>query len=75
MTNSTLAVDKIVYLVEDRNIAISKDVVERYSNIVCPVSEKLLSSLVKVLGHNCNDTILSTKIESDMEKEIQEYEL
>ena len=73
MKEQNVVVNKIAYTVNNRNILLSKDIVDKYSDIVCPISERLLSSLIAVLGKNCNDKILSAKIESDMEDEIGEY--
>ena len=73
MLTENILVRKIAYTVNDRRILINEDTVNRYSDIVCPITEHLLTLLIEVLGQNCNDTILSAKIETEMETELKEY--
>lgn len=66
-------VTKMIYEIDGHLIVLDKEIVERYASVVCPISEQLLRSLIIVLGNECNDTILSAKIETDMEQELCEY--
>ncbi len=63
----------IVFSVDGREVTLSKDLVERYSEVVCPVVEIFLQSMIHVFGKNCNDELMSAKISLDMEKELDEY--
>lgn len=73
MTVTNILVEKNVYILNDKYIAIDKKIVEQYSEIVCPITEHLLTTYIMTLGNNCSDAVLSAKIETDMEKELGEY--
>ena len=69
------AVEKVVFSLNGREISLTKSLVDKYTDIVCPITEHILNTLIKVFGKSCDDTILSAKIESDMEQELKEYGL
>ena len=73
MTSRIITEEKIVFDINGRVVSLAKPIVDKYSDIVCPVTEHILSTLIMVFGKNCNDTVLSAKIESDMEQELKEY--
>lgn len=75
MTMRNVAVEKVVFSLNGREISLTKSLVDKYTDIVCPITEHILNTLIKVFGKGCNDTILSAKIESDMEQELKEYGL
>lgn len=74
MTTSSMIIEKNTYSLNGRNISIPKSLADKYSNLVCPITESLLSSLIKIFG-DTDDKVLSAKIETDMEQEIREYEV
>lgn len=73
MTVTNVLVEKKVFILNNRCIAIDKKIVEQYAEIVCPITERLLTTYINTLGENCSDAVLSAKIETDMEKELGEY--
>ena len=60
------------YHINDRNIILSKKVVEIYDGVVCPI-EKLLPNIIKRFGGEKDDLTLSSIIEKDMVRELVEY--
>ena len=73
MTHIEQSVNFIRYSLGGRTISLSKEIVDRYSDIVCPVNERFLSGMIKVFGKSCSDDVMSYKIGLDMAKELQEY--
>ena len=73
MDKKTENVIKTVYNLENRRIVLDSDLTSRYEENICPISDKLLSSLIYVFGKGCTDQVLSYKIELDMAKELEEY--
>ncbi len=65
----------IVYQIGGRTVSLKKSTVDKYSEYICPVEEKFLTSMMHVFGKDCNDQIMSLKIELDMLKELEEYGL
>ena len=66
----------IDYPVGEHVISLDKDMVERYSEVVCPVDGEYVTRYVRVLNpkRNKNDQVLSLEIALDMAKELSEYE-
>ncbi len=64
---------KIVYEVNDKIISLDKSIVDDFEDVVCPVSDIYLTAMIRALGENCTDRILSYKIELDMANELNEY--
>ncbi len=64
-----------VYSIQNRTITIPKDIVDKFSKTVCPVTEKYLSGGIKLFGKDSNgivwsDDVLSSLIVTDMVKDI-----
>jgi hypothetical protein len=66
--------EKILFHVCSRQITLDKDIVDRYSDLVCPVNEAYLKNMITILGKRCKDTVLSYKISLDMARELSRYE-
>ena len=67
-----------VYELDSRKITLQKDLVDKYSKIVCPVTEKYLSGAIRLYGKDKkgrlrSDEVLSSIIATDMVKELDEY--
>ena len=60
------------YHINDRNIILSKKVVEIYDGVVCPI-EKLLPNIIKRFGKDKDDQTLSKIIEKEIISELGEY--
>ncbi len=73
MTQALQKMEFMVFNVDNRNVFLDKELVEKYSDIVCPVNETFLSSMVHFFGKDCQDDVLSYAIASDMAKELHEY--
>ena len=75
MTSSEVTKTCIIYSFEDYSISLDKDMVNRYSKVVCPVNEDFILRYVKILNqnNNKNDAILSLEISLEMEQELSEY--
>ncbi len=65
--------EKTVFNIENRNVSLDSALISKYEENICPLSEKLLSSLIYTFGQNCTDQILSYRIELDMANELEEY--
>ena len=64
-----------VYNVDGRSLRLDKAMADKYSEIVCPITEEYISYLIKVFGQdNCKDNVLSCKIALDMANELNGYE-
>lgn len=75
MTITEESVDKYVYEINGRTIPLDKDLVDRYSDVVCPVNKEYILYLIKVFGkEKCSDRVLSYKIAVDMAEELSGYE-
>ncbi len=64
---------KIIYEVNDKIISLDKSIVDDFEEVVCPVTDIYLAAMIRALGENCTDRILSHKIELDMTNELNEY--
>ncbi len=78
MTCKEMETSVYQYDVDNRKITLSKDIVDRYSDIVCPVTENLLSGLILIFGKDVDgkinpDDVLSCLIATDMVKDINDY--
>ncbi len=67
-----------IYVLDSRKITLQKSLVDRFSETVCPVTEKYLSGGIKLFGkdskgHSWSDEVLSSLIATDMVKELDEY--
>ena len=67
-----------VYELDSRKITLQKSLVDRYSEVVCPVTEKYLSGAIRLYGKDKkgrlrSDEVLSSIIATDMVKELDEY--
>ncbi len=66
---------KYVFCINSRTLKLDKDMVDRYSDLVCPVDERYLSYMIDVFDkNNCKDNVLSSKIAFDMTRELSGYE-
>ncbi len=66
--------DTITFSVDGREVTLRSDLVERYSETVCPVGKEYLQCMIHVFGKNCDDDkVMSSKISLDMEEELREY--
>ncbi len=73
MTVTERKIDYMFFTVNGRTVSLQKDLVEKYTEVVCPVNESFLSSMIKVFGKDCGDEVMSYKIALDMTKELKEY--
>ena len=63
-----------VYNVNGRTVSIDKSLVDRFSEIVCPVNEQYLSAMIGLWEKDNKDDIsLSYAIAGDMAQDIYEY--
>ncbi len=67
--------EMLVFYISDRVIELSKELVDKYSDIVCPVTEKFLTGMINAFGKDCKDNVLSYRIALDMAQELDEYKL
>ena len=65
--------NQISYNVGGRGVTLDKDLADKYSEIVCPINETILDVAVSAFGNNCDDEVMSVRIQSDMADEIREY--
>ncbi len=67
--------EKYVFRLYNRTIKLDKDMVDKYSDLVCPVDERFLSYMIDLFGEKkCQDDVLSAKIAFDMTRELSGYE-
>ena len=65
---------KYVFYINGRTLKLDKDMVDKYSDLVCPVDERYLSYMIEIFGKNtCEDSVLSSKIALDMTRELSGY--
>lgn len=75
MTVSEVKTDCYVFCIDGHSLLLNKDMVDKYSNIVCPVDERYLKSMVDIFSkNNRKDNVLSSAIEFDMTRELSGYE-
>ena len=67
-------VGKYVYNLKGRTIKLDKDIVDRYTEFVCPMSEDYVSCLLEQFGKGVKDNILSCKIALGMAMELSGFE-
>ena len=72
MTTDSISVAMVRYKIGSKVITLNKDLVDKYSDIVCPITEHLLATLIDAF-ENDSDAVISAKIETDMRNEIKEY--
>lgn len=63
-----------VFEIDDRRIVIDSALADKFSDVVCPITEKFLRFQIKVFGKNNSDDILSRKIGLSMADELRGYE-
>ena len=68
------SIGKYVYQLDGRTIRLDKDMVDRYSEYVCPLSEEYVGLLLEQFGKDVNDGILSYKISLGMAIELSGFE-
>lgn len=78
MTCEEKPTSNYVYNIDGHVIVLNKDVVDRFSNIVCPVNEQYLSGGIMLFGKDCNgnawsDEVLSYMIMTDMVRDLDDY--
>lgn len=71
---TTESKDNYIYSVNGRRISLDKEMVDKYSEIVCPVDEDYVVYLIQVFGQdNCEDNVLSFRLALDMSRELSGY--
>lgn len=73
MTTRVFLAEKISYTVGYRVVTLDKELADRYSEIVCPIDETILTVAILAFGRDCDDTVMSARIQADMADEIKEY--
>ncbi len=64
-----------IFYINGRNLKLDKDMVDKYSDLVCPIDERYLSYMIDVFDQDkCEDNALSLKIALDMTRELCGYE-
>ncbi|MBO5550762.1 MAG: hypothetical protein J5966_02285 [Lachnospiraceae bacterium] len=64
-----------VYHVCGHDLELDKKMVDRYSELVCPVDEEYLTIMIDTFTKDgCKDGVLSCKIALDMSLELSGYE-
>ncbi len=67
--------EKVIYSANGRYIRLDKSLVDKYSELVCPVTDELIGHYINIFAKNgCNDDVLSYNISLDMAMELQGYE-
>lgn len=75
MVVSEIKNDDYMFLINGRTLFLKKDMVDKYSDLVCPVDERYLESMIDIFGkNNPKDNVLSSAIEFDMTRELSGYE-
>lgn len=71
----TITLENYIYEVDGKTITLKRELVDRYSKTICPISEELLKSTINIFNYknDRDDKELSTIIEADMEKELEEF--
>ena len=73
MTYNVFTSERVAYNVGNRVVTLDKAIADKYSEVVCPINETILDVAISAFGANCNDAVMSAKIQSDMADEIKEY--
>lgn len=73
MTTKVFLTEKIAYTVGYRVVTLDKELADRYSEIVCPIDETILTVAILAFGRDCDDKVMSARIQADMADEIKEY--
>ncbi len=73
MTTKVFLAEKIAYHVCNRVVTLDKNIADKYSEIVCPIDETILTVAISAFGRNCDDIVMSARIQADMADEIKEY--
>lgn len=64
-----------IFEVDGHSISLDALLVNRFSDIVCPITESFLRFQIKVFGNgDVNDDIISRKISLDMAEELHGYQ-
>ena len=64
--------ENVVFTIGDRTIFLDKALVDKYSEVVCPVDEKFVEDMVCIFDEK-QDDVASFMIAFDMAREVHEY--
>ncbi len=78
MTCEEKPTSNYIYNIDGRVIILNKDIVERFSNNVCPVDEQYLIGGIELFGKDAggnkrSDEVLSSMITTDMVLDLHDY--
>ncbi len=64
-----------VYDIKGRKVTLDKNLVDNYSETVCPVDDEYMEIMVDTFGKEKEDDVMSYSIAASMARELYEYRI